>query len=368
MRRAPALAVVALGLAVAVGLGTAAAPWASSDPDGLERVAEDRGFLGDAAGSALQDDSPVAGYGFPGVEDPRLATGLAGFTGTLAVFLLGLGVAWLLRRRARAAPAGGWGMGGVHLHVAPGPAGDLGSRIHRLDPRAKIIGLGGVAVVAVTTPLAAWPAWVACAGVLAAVAVAARVPPGLVWRRSRVVLPLVLAAALFIPFAREGTTAFSVGPFDASREGLAVLAAVAVKAAIGTAVAVLLGATTPVPDIIRGLEALRVPRIVILVASFMHRYLLVVAGELVRMRAALAARAYRPRHLLQLAPLGRMAAALFLRSHARGERVYLAMQARGFTGGMPREAPLRLARADAVFVALLVLALVPLRAALAGAS
>ena len=255
-------------------------------------------------------------------------------------------------------------MGGWHAHAPAGPVGDLASPVHRLDPRAKIVGLVGLTVVGVTTPLSAWPAWVACAAVLVAVAAAGRVPPGVVWRRSRIVLPLVIAAAVFIPFAREGEVVFSLGPFDASREGLETLLAVAVKATIGTVSAVLLAATTSVPEIIRGLEAMKVPRLFILVATFMYRYLFVIADELNRMRAALTARAYRPRHLLQIAPLGRMFSALFLRSYARGERVYLAMQARGFTGEMPREAPLRLARADAAFVVVVALALVPLRAAL----
>jgi cobalt/nickel transport system permease protein len=255
-------------------------------------------------------------------------------------------------------------MGAGHAHALAGPAGDLASPVHRLDPRAKIVGLAGVTLVGVSTPPSAWPAWAACAAVLVAVAVAARVPAGVVWRRSRVVLPLVVAAAVFVPFAREGAVAFSIGPFDASREGLEVLLSAAVKATIGTVSAVLLAATTSVPEAIRGLEAMRVPRLPILVATFMYRYLFVIADELGRMRAALASRAYRPRHLLQIAPLGRMVSALFLRAHARGERVYLAMQARGFTGDMPRAEPLRLGPADAAFVAVVALVLVPMRTVL----
>ena len=141
-----------------------------------------------------------------------------------------------------------------------------------------------------------------------------------------------------------------------------MLGEVSAKATIGTVSAVLLAATTTVPAIIRGLETMRVPRLLVLIASFMYRYLFVIADELRRMRSALASRAYRPRHLLAAGPLGRMATALFLRSYSRGERVYLAMMARGYSGQMPRLDPLRLARADAVFVGLIVLALVPLRA------
>lgn len=99
MRRISTRVFLAAGLAVAVGLATALSPFASPNPDGLERVADETGF-GDAGRlHSLQDSSPIPDYAFPGVDDPRLATGLAGFLGTLAVFAIGVGIAALLRRR-----------------------------------------------------------------------------------------------------------------------------------------------------------------------------------------------------------------------------------------------------------------------------
>lgn len=251
----------------------------------------------------------------------------------------------------------------AHGHGGPvGPAGHLDSPVHRLDPRAKLIGLLGVTVVAVSVPgPSGWPVWAGCAVLLMGVAALGRVPPGVIWRRSRIVLPLVLLAAAAIPFVHEGGRVYDLGPVDVSGAGLALLAGVAAKAAIGTLAAVLLGATTSFPAVVNGLEALRVPRLLTLVASLMYRYLFVLAGELGRMRAALAARGHRPRHLLHSAAAGRLAAALFLRSVARGERVQQAMAARGYQGTMPRTAVLRLVRADAVFVALVVAVLAPLR-------
>jgi hypothetical protein len=89
---------VVLAVAVAIGLATAVAPLASSSPDGLERVAEDHGFAEQGRESA---DAPAAGYAFPGIHDERLATGVAGFTGTLVVFAAGWGVMALLGRSRR---------------------------------------------------------------------------------------------------------------------------------------------------------------------------------------------------------------------------------------------------------------------------
>jgi PDGLE domain len=90
---------VIVGLAVAVGLATAVSPYASSSPDGLERVAEDKAFLDQGKLHSLQDDSPIPDYAFPGIGNARVATGVAGFTGTLIVFALGYGIAALARAR-----------------------------------------------------------------------------------------------------------------------------------------------------------------------------------------------------------------------------------------------------------------------------
>ncbi len=71
-------------------------PLASSSPDGLEKVAEDKGFIDEAA------DSPyelMADYLFPGVKNEAVATILSGIIGTLAIFGLAYGAARLLRRK-----------------------------------------------------------------------------------------------------------------------------------------------------------------------------------------------------------------------------------------------------------------------------
>jgi len=80
-----------LALALAIGLATAASPFASSSPDGLERVAGDKGF----AARGESRDAPLFDYG----TDSKLATGVAGFAGTLFVFALAGGVAMVVRWR-----------------------------------------------------------------------------------------------------------------------------------------------------------------------------------------------------------------------------------------------------------------------------
>ncbi|NOZ29802.1 MAG: cobalamin biosynthesis protein CbiM [Chloroflexi bacterium] len=80
-----------IGLAVALVVALLS-PLASSSPDGLERVAEDFGFIDRAMGPFYQI---IPDYLFPGVSNEALATILAGVLGTLLMF----GVTWLLARR-----------------------------------------------------------------------------------------------------------------------------------------------------------------------------------------------------------------------------------------------------------------------------
>lgn len=74
----------------------ALAPLASSAPDGLESVAQRKGFLGMARRTFA---TLIPDYLFPGVNHEALATVLAGLLGTLLVFALVYAVAWALRRR-----------------------------------------------------------------------------------------------------------------------------------------------------------------------------------------------------------------------------------------------------------------------------
>ena len=71
-------------------------PLASSSPDGLERVAEDKGFIGRGQEAPFQ---VIADYVFPGIHNEALATILAGLIGSLILFGAVYSMAWLLKSR-----------------------------------------------------------------------------------------------------------------------------------------------------------------------------------------------------------------------------------------------------------------------------
>jgi cobalt/nickel transport protein len=98
MRRVPTRVLVVSGLLVALLLAGVVSFYASGSPDGLERVAEDEGFL-DRAEEHAAAEGPLADYQAKGVENDRLAGGVAGVTGALVVLLVTGGLVYVVRRR-----------------------------------------------------------------------------------------------------------------------------------------------------------------------------------------------------------------------------------------------------------------------------
>lgn len=90
-------------IALLVSLGVATiSPLASSAPDGLERVAEDEGFIGLALEAPFEI---AADYVFPGIESEALATISAGWLGTIVLFGAVYGLAWIIKSRKNTANA-----------------------------------------------------------------------------------------------------------------------------------------------------------------------------------------------------------------------------------------------------------------------
>ncbi len=91
-----------IALLIALAMAALISPFASSSPDGLEKMAERLGFLHRAEGKSMWEHSPMPDYAVPGVEKESSATGLAGVIGTLAVFGITFALGWsVLRLRHR---------------------------------------------------------------------------------------------------------------------------------------------------------------------------------------------------------------------------------------------------------------------------
>ncbi|MEV4478957.1 cobalt ECF transporter T component CbiQ [Micromonospora coxensis] len=221
-------------------------------------------------------------------------------------------------------------MGAGHAHVLYREAS---SPVHRLAPEVKITAMVLFTVAVVATPREALWAFAGYALLVAVVAALARV--GLRWLllRSMIELPFVLFAVA-LPFLGAGERV-QVAGLSLSVDGLYGGWNIVAKGTLGVLASLLLAATTTTRDLILGLDRLRCPEIVTQIATFMLRYLDVLVGEARRMRVARMSRGDDPRFLWQLRGFAAGVGALFLRAFERGERVYLAMLSRGYSGRMP---------------------------------
>jgi len=211
---------------------------------------------------------------------------------------------------------------------------DRDSPVHRLPPQVKIVASVAVTVAVVATPPEQLWAFGAFALLLAGAAAASRVPARWLLPRVLIEAPFVVLAAV-LPFFGEGEQVRWLG-LDLYVDGLLGAWNIAAKGTLGVVASLLLAATTPMRELLLGLERLRTPGIVVQIATFMLRYVDLILDQGRRMRIARLSRGSDPRFLWQARAFATSIGTLFLRSYERGERVYLAMVARGYTGSMPR--------------------------------
>ncbi|OGO59276.1 MAG: cobalt ECF transporter T component CbiQ [Chloroflexi bacterium RBG_19FT_COMBO_47_15] len=239
---------------------------------------------------------------------------------------------------------------------------DLDSFIHRLDPRTKLITSLALIAAVVLTPASNWRIFVFYFCVVAVLLMISKLPPLYVLKRSVVIFPFVFLIAVFIPFFKEGEIAGSYNiwlwEISVTYSGLLILANVMVKAWLCILALILLSSTTKIADLLKGLRQLGIPLVMILILSFMYRYIFVLADEVMRMQQARDSRNFGGKRLHQLKTIGSMVGTLFIRSYERGERIYAAMLSRGFDGQIRTLQNLSFGPADAYFSAIFCLMLI----------
>ena len=212
------------------------------------------------------------------------------------------------------------------------------SALHRRDARAKAIAVL-VFLIALATAHRSFLALSACYFViLAAVVMAAGLPLGAAVGRASVVLPFTAVFAIISVAAGEPLRAVSL----------------MAKSYLSALAVLLLVSTTPLPELLRGLERMGVPRYLLMVVQFLYRYLFVISEEAQHMRAAAQSKSgWMRRVLFDRSKFGAAAAALgvlFARSYGHAEGIHQAMLARGFQGRFRTLAARAFNKADAVFV------------------
>ncbi len=238
----------------------------------------------------------------------------------------------------------------------------LNSFIHKLDPRTKLLASLAFIVAVLLTPASNWPIFTIYFCIIAVMLVLSKLPPLYVLKRSLLIFPFVLLIAVFIPFFKEGQVAGSYNiwlwQISITYNGLLILANVVVKSWLCILALILLSSTTKLDDLLKGLRHLGIPQVMILILSFMYRYIFVLVDEVMRLQQARDSRNFGGSRLHHLKTIGNMVGTLFIRSYERGERIYAAMLARGFDGQVRTLHKLSFRQADAYFSAAFSLVLI----------
>ena len=207
------------------------------------------------------------------------------------------------------------------------------SVVHSLPSHLKIIAVLFFVLVVVSTPITYWPAFVIFLVLVVSAAIAGKIAIPTLAKRALIEIPFIFFAVL-MPFFGTGER-FELGPLNLYRDGLLAGLSIVAKGTLGVLSAVILSTTTTAREILRGLERLRLPTIMVQIASFMLRYVNVISDEMERMKIARQSRGFDATGVKHWKVIATSAAALFIRSYERGERVHLAMLSRGFDGELP---------------------------------
>ena len=212
------------------------------------------------------------------------------------------------------------------------------SIIHRRHATAKIIATLALLVCIATLTRQTLSICLVYLVLLTMIAAAARLPVARILASAAAVLPFAICFAIVSAFSGQTDRALML----------------IVRGYLSSLTALLLIATTAMPELLGGLELLRAPRFLLQVMQFLYRYLIVLIEEAIAMRDAGASRAGSIRSL-ELRKAAGAAGVLFARAYGRAQAIHRAMVARGFDGHIPRFRAIPFRTGDALF-ALLALA------------
>jgi len=230
--------------------------------------------------------------------------------------------------------------------------------VHRLDPRVKmlavflytfaLIATGKYEIVALV-PYALFPAFLILFG---------EVPVRFLLKALVLGIPFVFMVAIFNPFFDTSPQTLVVGSVHWTVSGGVLSCANIILRFLLTASALTaFMATTPFHRIINAFKRLHFPSMLLMVLSFLHRYLFVLVDVARRMRRARDARAVGGRAgaggrtlALRIKSYTGVLGVLFLRTLDQSERVYAAMLSRGFSGDLPTMGTFRTSATDWLFL------------------
>jgi cobalt/nickel transport system permease protein len=226
--------------------------------------------------------------------------------------------------------------------------------LQRVDPRAKLLAFTGFIVVAVL--LQNIMQFLLMLLFLIILAVGSRIPLRAFFGRQSMLMIFSLVIVLPLPFITPGYALLTIpiGPWLVwiTFEGLYRAAFFFMRVWICVSALSLMTLSTRFNTLIHGMERLHFPRLFIQLTAITYRFIFLFTDEAYRMALAREARTVKKERVVRLRTwrtISSMIGSLFIRAYERGENVYQAMLARGYSGKFQLIDKLRFSVKDGVF-------------------
>jgi cobalt/nickel transport system permease protein len=212
--------------------------------------------------------------------------------------------------------------------------GNDSSILYRIDPRVKLICVVAFSIVVALSHR--MPVMIVAVFVSSTVVILSGIPTVKLLHRMIVVNVFIAVLWLFLPFTVVGSPLFSVGPLEASKEGVRYAIMLTLRSNAIILVMIALMATTSVTSIVHALTMLRVPDSVVYLFFFTYRYAHEIVREYARIHNAMKIRCFTPcTNIHTYKSYAYLVGMLLVNSYERGRRIRSAMICRGFAGTLP---------------------------------
>jgi len=222
---------------------------------------------------------------------------------------------------------------------------NIESILRYIDPRIKIITFILFILFIILTPANSLGAFGLYLVIILALALLSKIPFYFILKKSLTVIPFVLMIALFAIVSKDTDKFLNIF----------------IKAYLAVLCMILLVSSTPFAVLLKALERLRFPKLMVMIISFMYRYIFVIEDELDKMKMAKESRSCARSKWLENKALANILGVLFIRSYERAEAVYLAMCSRGFDGEIRTLDDFKIELKDLAFIVCVLVSLALIR-------
>jgi len=233
---------------------------------------------------------------------------------------------------------------------------DLGSLLHRWEPRCKLIGL--MVLIFAFSFIRDLRMLLAMVVVTITIYIISKLPVSFLLNRLRYPSFFLIVLVLTLPFVSGQTVVMSIGPLDLRQEGLLSVLLIATRFLSILTIGLILFGTAPFLTTIKAMRALGLPAILADMVLLSFRYLHEIGGDLQRMQTAMSLRGLQKHHFStrSLRVLAWLGGSILVRSYERSEWVYKAMILRGYGHAPPLRGEFQIHACDVVVLGIFLLA------------